>query len=72
MNYKVNMQISKSEWGSNSCVYATEKEAFEAGRELMSRWMVPIGHSTVKTSDPVNYRFNFETYKTESIKPWNQ
>lgn len=56
------------EWATNSCVYATEKEALEAGRELLSRWFVPTDHRAVESTDKVNYRFNFETYRSERIE----
>ncbi len=51
----------------NACVYATREEAEAAGRELLSRWLSPSHYSLHETSDPVNYRFNFETKRPESI-----
>ena len=68
MNKSYKMEVcTKGEWSTNSCVYATEKEAVEAGKELLSRWMVPTDSRAVESDKPVNYRFNFETYKSESI-----
>ena len=61
------MEVYTTSWSSNACVYATEKEALEAGRELMGRWFVPTDHRAVESTDTVNYKFNFETYRSESI-----
>ena len=65
MNWK--MEVLTSSWNSNACVYATEKEALEAGRELLGRWFVPTDYRAVESTDPVNYKFNFETYRSESL-----
>lgn len=54
-NWKSEVCVEGS-WSSNACVFATELEAAEAGKELLSRWWVPSAHRPVKTSDPVNYR----------------
>ena len=54
-------------WSTNSCRFATEKEADAAGRELLSRWWVPTGHRAVESSDSVNYRFNFDANKSECV-----
>lgn len=67
MNWKMEVFVDGS-WSSNSCVYATKAEAVAAGVELLSRWFVPSNSRAVESSDPVNYRFNFETYRPESIK----
>ena len=58
----------KGEWSTNACVYATRKEAEEAGKELLSRWMAPEDSRAVESDEPVNYKFNFETYRSEPIK----
>ena len=57
----------ESKIGTNGVYFATEKEAWEAGKELMSRWFVPSDHTVVTSEKPVNYRFDFEAYKPVSI-----
>ena len=50
-------------WSRNACVYATEAEALEAGKELMSRWMLVTAYRATEVDEPVNYRFDFEAWK---------
>jgi hypothetical protein len=70
MNYQSGMMVKGEDKPcTNAVVYATEKEAFEAGKELMSRWLVPYDHCVVTTMEPVNYRFNFKIYYPERIEP---
>ncbi len=66
MSYKAEM-LAEGSWCSNGCAYATREEAEAAGKELMSRWMVPTDSRAVESDQPVNYRFNFETYRPEPI-----
>jgi len=63
-NWKMEVLVD-GKWASNACVYATEKEAIEAGHELLGRWFVPVDSRAVESTDPVNYKFNFETYRPE-------
>jgi len=43
---------------SNSCVFATRKEAQRAGVELLSRWMAPEGFRVIEqTKELPNYVF---------------
>lgn len=44
-------------WTGNACRYATKDEAERAGRELLSRWIVPDDSRAVPSTDPVNYKF---------------
>ncbi len=56
--YKAGMKISgESGLSFNACVFATEEEANGAGKELMSRWFVPIGFEVVAVDDAPNYVF---------------
>jgi hypothetical protein len=72
MNYQAGMMVKGEDKPcTNAAVYATEKEANEAGKELMSRWFVPYDYTVVITDKPVNYRFNFESYSVEPIKKGN-
>jgi hypothetical protein len=66
MNYKMEVLVG-NEWSSNSCVFATKEEAEAAGKELLSRWFVPIDSRAVEYNGEVNYRFNFETNRPESL-----
>jgi hypothetical protein len=66
--YKNWVCINGNEWNTNACVYATEEEAHEAGRELMSRWFLVTDHEARGTDEEVNYRFNFDRYKSEGIR----
>ena len=59
--------LVEGKWSTNSCRYATEKEAEEAGKELLSRWWVPTDSRAAESEDEVNYRFNFESGRTERI-----
>jgi hypothetical protein len=62
------MEVFTGSWSSNSCRYATEAEAVEAGRELLSRWWVPTDSRATPSEDPVNYRFDFTAYRTVAIE----
>ena len=66
MSYKMEV-LTEGKWSTNSCVYATEREASEAGKELLCRWLVPTDSRAVESTDPVTYRFNFDTYRPEPI-----
>ena len=69
MNYQSGMMVKGEDKPcTNAVVFATEKEANEAGKELLSRWFVPYDYTVVTTDDPVNYRFNFEEYRPERIE----
>ena len=69
MNYQSGMMVKGEDKPcTNAVVYATEKEAHEAGKELLSRWFVPYDHTVVTTDEPVNYRFNFKEYRPEPIE----
>lgn len=68
MSWKSMVQaMGEAKPSTNACRYATEREAAEAGLELMSRWMLVESTSTEESSEAVNYRFNFELYKSERI-----
>ena len=70
MNYQSGMMVKGEDKPcTNAVVFATEKEAHEAGKELLSRWFVPYDYTVVTTDDPVNYRFNFKLYHPERIEP---
>jgi hypothetical protein len=55
-------------WSSNSMRYATEAEAVEAGKELLSRWFVPDDSRAVPSEDPVNSKFDFEACRPVLLK----
>ena len=55
VSYK--MEVFTTSWNGNGCRYATKDEAIGAGRELLSRWMLPTDYRTVLCDDEVNYKF---------------
>ena len=56
-NFKYGIQLPDQDHLSfNAVVFATAEEAEAGGRELLSRWFVPIGYEVVETEDKVNYR----------------
>ena len=67
MSFKMEVLVQGT-WSTNSCVYATKEEAEAAGVELLSRWFVPSDSRAVESTEKVNYHFNFEANKPESIK----
>ena len=69
MNYQSGMMVKGEDKPcTNACVYATKKEANEAGKELLSRWFTPYDYTVVTTDAPVNYRFNFKEYRPAPIE----
>ena len=57
-----------SGFATNACRYATREEAESAGHELMSRWFSCKETRVAESTDPVNYRFNAETYRNERLE----
>lgn len=49
--------LCDGKWCDNALRFATEQEAKDSGRELMSRWMTPRDCRATLTSDPVNRVF---------------
>jgi len=68
MTFKTEVLVDGS-WSTNAVVFATKEEAEAAGRELLSRWWVPVDSRAAESTEPVNYRFNFETGRPEPLKP---
>jgi hypothetical protein len=56
MSWKTEVKVG-DEWVSNLLRFATEAEAEESGKELLSRWYVPTDSRAVESDDPVNYKF---------------
>jgi hypothetical protein len=54
-SYAVWCTFKSEKPATNSCRFATRKEAELAGRELISRWMMPTGFEVRTSADPVNY-----------------
>jgi hypothetical protein len=60
---------SSGNWAGNSCRYATEDEAKDAGAELFSRWTAVREWRVVPSEDEVNYVFfNGRSVSIESMK----
>ena len=66
MSYKTEVHVD-SEWASNALRFSTEQEAIDYGHELLSRWLAPTDSRAVTSDDPVNYRFNKDTWRAEPI-----
>jgi hypothetical protein len=56
MSWKAEV-FADSCWSSNALRFATEEEAENSGRELLSRWFVPTDSRAAKSDDAVNYKF---------------
>lgn len=68
MSYKYGVHMREGDKPSfNSCAYATRDEADRAGRELLSRWLLPSSYSIHRSDETVNYRFKKCTSRPESI-----
>jgi len=59
MSWKTEVLV-QGEWSTNAVRFATKEEAEAAGRELLSRWFVPVDSRAAESDDPVNYRFDFD------------
>lgn len=57
----------EGEWASNALRFATQAEAENAGRELLSRWYVPTDYRAATSDDPVNYRFDDALFRSVPI-----
>ena len=56
-NFKYGVQLpDQDNLSFNAVVFATAEEAETGGKELLSRWFVPISYKVVETEDEVNYR----------------
>jgi len=55
--------FAEGEWVGNGLRFATEREALNSGCELASRWWVVEDYRATPSTDPVNYRFDAETWK---------
>ena len=62
MSYKTEVKVDGS-WSSNAVRFATEAEAVEAGKELLSRWFAPSDSRSAASEDPVNYKFDFQSWR---------
>ena len=58
MNWKPEVMVAGNgdKWSQNALVFATEAEALQSARDLMSRWMMVMDCRAAPTTDPVNYR----------------
>jgi len=67
MSYKTEVLVG-GKWSTNAVRFATRKEAQAAGRELLCRWFVPTDSRAAKSTDPVNYKFDFQANKAVNIE----
>jgi len=68
MSYKTMMEFKNDPPATNALRFATEEEVMAHGRELFSRWTVPIGYHAEESDDPDTHRFNFDLGRGESIE----
>ena len=54
-------------WYDNSLRFATKEEAELSAKDLMARWLLVVDCRATESEDPVNYRFNLETYTMEAV-----
>ena len=66
MSYKTEVFVD-SNWCSNGLRFATEAEATEYGKELLSRWFAPSDSRAAPSDDPVSHQFDFNKYTASSI-----
>jgi hypothetical protein len=64
-SYKTEVLVEGS-WASNALRFATEAEM--AGRELLSRWLVPSDYRAAPSEDPINARMLGEYQRAEMIR----
>jgi hypothetical protein len=59
MAWKPEVEVSgePDKWHRNGLTFATEKEAVDNARDLMSRWMLVVAYRAVEVDEPVNYRW---------------
>lgn len=62
MSYKTEV-FADGSWCGNGLVFATEAEAVEYGKELLSRWMVPTDSRAVQCGEVITHRFDMESYR---------
>jgi len=68
MSYKTMMEFKNDAPATNALRFGTEEEALAHGRELFSRWTVPIGYHAEVSDDPVTHRFDFDLGRGERIE----
>jgi hypothetical protein len=66
-SYKTEVYVD-GEWASNALRFATPQEAEMAGRELLSRWMVPTDYRSAPSEDPPNSRMTGEYQRAERLE----
>ena len=69
MSFKAFMTFKNENPKSNGLAFATRVEAEAYAKGLCSRWIVPIGYEIRESDEPVNYRWNFDTHSTETVRP---
>jgi len=67
MSWKAEVLVN-GKWSTNSVRFETKAEAEESGKELLSRWFVPIDSRATESEEPVNYVFDFDKYTSVPIE----
>ena len=61
------MTVSGGNWAGNALVFETKEEAEASAKELMMRWFAVTETRADETSEPVNYKFDFEANKNVPV-----
>ena len=59
MSWKPEVQVAGEDdkWLGNALRFATQQEAEDNARNLMSRWMLVTATRATESEDPVNYKW---------------
>jgi hypothetical protein len=60
MGYRYEVQVA-GKWYDNKVIFATEKEASQAGYNKQFNWTQCENYCVVQSDEPVNYRYDFDT-----------
>jgi hypothetical protein len=67
MSWQAEMQAVAGDWATNGMYFATEQEARDYGKELLSRWFGAKDTRPIQSNEPVNYTFDW-THGAQPIK----
>lgn len=57
-----------NKWYDNALVFATEKEAYQSAKDLYARWTLCVDYRAVESTDPVNYRIDWDSMEMVAVK----
>ena len=69
-NWKPEVKTGNDDkWYDNALVFATEKEARHSAESLYHRWTLCTAYRAVESTDPVNYRIDWDSMEMVAVKP---